>query len=254
MCSDWKTSSVLGTAQSYYKTRVIGRGWHCITAGTQTDIEALLRFYKNHLEQLTVQIDETNVKAVMREPLILRKREKANEYTIGKFGVSYDFNLGKDKLPPDVFRDATLEISRISLAAEFILAGFIDELPWILETTKECELLIRDDFATVGEGSYLARTALLHRQQAENLSLTTTLYNVYEAKKYAQRISSVGEETALSVLHKTGDRSVVRAEARRQLEEHYKKFGPQPTPEKVPITGDLYSVNRGGGSLEEQPV
>jgi len=55
---------------------------------------------------------------------------------------------------------------------------------------------IREDFAVAGEGGYLAQTALLHRQHSETTgSLEETMYCVFEAKKYAERVASVNSVT-----------------------------------------------------------
>jgi hypothetical protein len=133
----------------------------------------------------------------------------------------------KDKLPADIHREAILSLSDITLKASCIIAGFMGRFPTIVETTERCTAHIREDFATIGEGAFLAQAALLQREQTEAHSLPLTIYQVYEAKRYAERITSVGPSTLLTIVSSEGKEWKVGERGGVLLESAYSKFGPQ---------------------------
>jgi len=204
-CTDVLISGALGSAETMLKTRAISDKWRCLTAGKDSEILATLQLLKVHFG--SKQIDETNILACTRAALNQRKREKANELTHGKFALSYDDFLmhGKTRLPNDLFRGTAMEIELIQIEAQFIIIGYTEiGGATIVQTDKRCSASLKEDFATVGEGAYLAQASLLSRGHSYTNSFGKTLYNVYEAKKFSQGARSVGEITALSVFHKSG--------------------------------------------------
>ena len=84
----------------------------------------------------------------------------------------------------------------------------------------------------IGEGRYLAESALMHREQDESTSLNLTLYNVHEAKKYAERVASVGKTTTMVVLWPDRAR-VITSAGRTFLSERFEKYGPQQVPDDL---------------------
>jgi hypothetical protein len=169
--------------------------------------------------------------------LLARKREKATEFTTGKYGLTYDdfLALGKDKLPNEVFRDATIRISTIDLRAEFIIVGFPGGQPLLCQTTADGQVNIREEFAVIGEGAVLATAALLQRAHMDTSQLDDAVYNVYEAKKLAESVPSVGETTSLIVLTPNGGWRIINDQGEKFLEAQYRKFGPKSAIGLVPF-------------------
>ena len=56
--------------------------------------------------------------------------------------------------------------------------------------------------------------------------LNQTVYCVYEAKKYAERVSSVGKATFLVVVRPNGSSTMLAAKGRLYLDEQFAKYGP----------------------------
>ncbi len=204
-----------------------GNGMGCRRVRS-SDILALVTLLKSHFKA-EAKIDETNVTAIIRNALRVRKNEKADALIGAKYGLTYaDFiSVGKDKFPPELYRDALSEISSLSLRAEFVIAGFYGNRPFLCETSNDGDISPRTDFAVRGDGVHLATSVLLYRDQTGARGLETTLYSVYEAKKYAQRVPGVGQETTISILSPDGPWKQVGDKGRAYLEEQYEKFGPK---------------------------
>jgi 20S proteasome alpha/beta subunit len=226
LCTDLKMSGPLGSAETALKQRTLGKAWYALTSGSEPEIEALISTLADRFKEAEI-IDESNISKIISDSLLSRKRQKSTELVMGKFAMSYDdfVQIGKDKLPPDIFRDAVFQIADLKLP-EFIIAGFDGNFSLICQTSSSANVSIREGFAVIGEGGYLATAALLQREQSSVSSIPETLYNVYEAKRYAEKVPSVGKRTRISVLSK-GGLKVVTAPGRRWLRERYKEFGPQ---------------------------
>ena len=98
----------------------------------------------------------------------------------------------------------------------------------MLETTQRCSSHIRDDMAIIGTGKALAQTALVQRQYMYVTPLGEAIYCAYEAKRYAQRIGSVGDYTTVAVYgFKQPIRNMDEEKGMVALNEKYETYGPQ---------------------------
>ena len=110
--------------------------------------------------------------------------------------------------------------------AECILAGFLSNGFPILVLARQGNVCICDDFAVAGEGSYLAQSVLLHREHTEVFPLERGVYSVFEAKKYAERVSSVGKMTYLGILRP--DKPLLFSAGDDGLDNMFQQYGPKP--------------------------
>lgn len=243
LCTDRKSNSVLGAAETARKTVWLPNKWRCLTAGTEADIIALTRLYKLEFKNKN-NLEAETIDATIKRPLHVRKLNLAEEYVRRRFAISYDefIKFGKERLPLEVFFDATQNIAQLELDAELILAGFIGKHAEIYYTDSKGVARAAYHFAVVGEGEYIASASLLRREQQDWLSLEETLYNVFEAKTLAERVGSVGKDTDMHVLS-IGGRRLTSLELDKQLEEMFKKYGPQPLPEQIKFEGEYYYKN-----------
>jgi hypothetical protein len=146
------------------------------------------------------------------------------------YAISYEdlLKIGKEKLSPEDFRDAIKIARDTRVEAECIISGFADGFPMLLQTTVDGQVLIREDFAVVGEGAYLAQAMLLHRAHSDIRPFLQALYTVYEAKKFAEGARSVGQYTSIACCHADKERDILTFEGLSFLDSMYRKFGPQP--------------------------
>jgi hypothetical protein len=98
----------------------------------------------------------------------------------------------------------------------------------LLETDARGVVKIREHYCVIGEGAYLAQAALMYRDHTEYHPLARTLYCVFEAKKHAQRVSTVGPETDFEILTPgifPGLTLTPKAEA--HLADLFERYGPK---------------------------
>lgn len=244
-CTDWKISGTLGSAQTMLKNRPVGIGWRCLTAGTDRDILAVMsllhaQFNAHHFPEGQPQqkhVDETKIKKLIERALFQRKRDKAEQLIRGKFAIPYDEFLatGKVRLPDDSFRSAMTEVELTEIDAEFIIVGFCEgTYATLLKTNHKCDVSIFEDFVTIGEGGYLAQAMLMYRAQSHTLSFGQTVYNVYEAKRFAEGAPTVGPDTTIAILHKDGHTDLL-VNIMPHLQNLYDSFGPHKVPEDLTI-------------------
>ena len=231
VCTDKKLSSALGSAETSFKAPPLPNGWHCLTAGDEPDIHALWKLYQIRFmepENLTA----ITIDASMKAPLHQRKAQLAEEYIQRRFAISYEefMKEGKTRLPPELFYDAFQKVTHLSLKAEFIVTGFISNFPEIYHTDNEGIARAAYNFAVVGEGEYIAHSTLLRRSQNDFTPLHKTLYNVYEAKKLAEAIPSVGPMTYMGIISTDGETTQTSVAFDAQLEKWYNTYGPKVLP------------------------
>ena len=241
LCADWRMTNAIGTLDVALKLRSLPKNFKCLTAGKDSEILSLVHLLRDDLQNVA-SIDETNIKTIVDGVLSRRKKQKAEEYIQSRLAITYsDFiSFGKDKLPSDIFREMIFEITKITIGAELIIAGFAGNQTIIIETTDEGTAHLRDDFAAVGSGAYLAQASLLARGQNYGRPTDETIYCVYEAKKQSQNIKSVGESTYLLVLYDDGSAKEIKRSGQKILDDCVAKYGPQRVRE-LPSTSVLFA-------------
>lgn len=240
VCTDCKTSSPLGSSETAVKLLPIDKFWRILTSGREDEIQRLQKLLFKSFSPHSA-IDETNVVTLVREALNARKAEKANEITQGKLALSYEdfIATGKGRLPEDIFRRVLSEIESTAIEADLIVVGFGLGFATIVTTDARCRTSIYDNFAAVGEGSYLAVSAMMKRGHMGIFNLNRTLYLAYEAKRYAEGAPSVGSETTLIVMHSTGALQYVSPTGLSALRQMYNDYGPKPLTEPVAFDQNL---------------
>jgi hypothetical protein len=227
LCSDWLVSSSLGSAEKMLKHYYLAADWWALSAGAEYDILATVQHLRSGFGGKTV--DETNCAGIARAALNERKKEKINEFLQGRYALTYEefYQTGIQKLPADIHREATMLLSQIEIEATFLIAGHIQGDIVIMETTENCRVLLRDDFACIGEGGYLAQASLLQRSLMETSSINRALYCVYEAKKAAEGVGSVGKRTSIALVKKGVGIKFIDVTNLHVLDAKVEKYGPQ---------------------------
>ncbi len=240
LCTDRKLSSSLGSTETGRKDLPIAHRWRLLTAGEEPEIIALHRLYRRRFHDINNLTPEKLDESV-KFPLRQRKIDLSNDYTFSRYNMSYaDFvAVGKEKFPDEEYRNSIRNVASISLSASLIIAGFVDDSSEIYYTDADGVSRAANDFAVIGEGAYIAQSALLRREQNSRLSLAETIYNVYEAKRYSESIGSVGEHTAISILAPGQRRELTSLNVDKQLEKHYAEYGPRRLPRDFKLDGPI---------------
>ncbi len=99
----------------------------------------------------------------------------------------------------------------------------------------------------IGEGAYLAQSVLLQRGHSDVKSLEETLYCVYEAKRYAERVSSVGKDTLLVIVYANGKTETVTPQGFEFLAKKFSEYGPRQLGNDIQLDEKFFRV-----TIEEQ--
>jgi hypothetical protein len=229
LCHDWQTSSQEGIG-SKNKERSLGKGGYCLTSGFDGQITAAYQHLKQAFAEWKEDIDETNLTKIVRNGLQARKLEKCEELLRGRMAISYDKFLqdGRACLPTSIFEALNSEILGMKLGAQFIVAAFSPAgYPMICETDDFAQVTPRDEFCVIGEGKTLARAALLQRRFTTVNDWPEAVYKVFEAKRIAENVASVGTYTSLEILRKDGFRRSLKDNGLKRLEAAFGKYGPK---------------------------
>ena len=230
LCTDGKSGNVLGSHEEVLKDRDMPCGWRCLTSGSDDEIYGLLPLFRREIGKLVPLIDETNIKPAIEESLRARKAQKADAYTMTKWGLSFEqFRRARNDFPESEFRTDMETIGRDMINADCLLAGFLsDGAPMLLQAHGTFGVAIRENYAVAGSGSELAQSVMQHREYYESASITEALYKVYEAKRYAERVATVGKRTFLSVIKVGEPIRAVSDQGYAYLTTQFERFGPQP--------------------------
>lgn len=244
LCADTKGSSALGSANNLLKMRYIAPGWRCLVAGSDEDINAtLLKLQAQFRLRESQSLTRTEAVDRVRSALIARRREKIEELIQGKYSISFEEFLAKGRtiFTEDLFRATMAEITMVDIGAEFIVAGYPAKYPLLIKTDTKGRAAIKEGFAVIGEGAYLAHASLMARELDYVAPLGRALYCVYEAKKFAEGAPSVGEDTSVFIMTSTGERSVL-AEGRKLLHKTYMEIGRKPVPANLTMDKKFLGV------------
>lgn len=237
LCTDTQGSSLLGKKALVWKNFPVAKAWRCLTAGGDDDLNTLIPILRKQFRSMQ-SIDETNILPNLQDALMKLKLFKCDEFTKGRYGISYaDFlRDGKNQFPDDRYRADVNTISHLEPNVECIVAGFTDDsFPILCKLEPGGRVAIFDDFAVAGEGGYLAQAAMIHRQLSDVSFLEDAIYCVYEAKKYAERVASVSDDEIMHVMSHDGTFEQLTRAGKKYLNLLYQKSGPQPTPQGIVI-------------------
>ena len=228
LCSDWQASTIVGASETTFKQRLLRKAWTAMYAGNASAAlglhsELASRFRGSH------PIDDASAIQSVRGAMNARKKTLADEYIQGRYGLSYDdfLKIGKERLPGDLYLMAISTIRDMTIGVECIVAGFDGAYPVLIRGDEQCRVSIRESFTCIGEGEYLASSVLVHRAHDEMSPMNQSLYCVYEAKRYAERVRSVGKTTSLTIRYRDGSSHLVTAKGRELLSKKFDEYGPK---------------------------
>jgi hypothetical protein len=243
ICTDRKGGNELGSVESLNKDHAVGHGWRLLTAGTISDSLAVVKSFRLTFVNAS-NITAINIDKTIKDAVGNRLTQLRDEYTLGRFSMSYQDLLDqRSKFPDDVFRAAVQRINTIDLGSELILLGFMADTPelYVIERTGRVRPV--GAYATIGDGGLLASSVLMRRDHRQWEPLTATLYKVYEAKRYAEAVASVGGDTMMIIVDHKGEAKLTALSLDDELSRLYKKYGPQLLPMEFDFKGPMYFVS-----------
>jgi hypothetical protein len=236
-CVDRRIEDSVSGSDTGYKVKKLPNGWGALLAGEIARAEELLTIYASELDNDDESPREYLEK--LRRPAYQLKSRMIAEYTQSNFGLSYqDFlKLGSESmLPREVFAEAIYSIQRIEIPCELILFKAEGSGSRIFTVDGSCGVSKHPAFATIGSGSVVANVWLHFRQQRATVSLAETLYNVFEAKKFAENAPGVGSATKVLCIS-SSDRLAILTDEAAYLK-LFRKCGP-----RTPVQDRLEEVD-----------
>ncbi len=176
---------------------------------------------------------------ILRKPLHELKSRLVNSLVVNRLGLSYDeFLRRKDQIETTSRSDLMKEIRDFKVDVELLIGGFYvnykDESKARIFRSWSGDIEPHYNFACIGEGVDSADLTLHRRMQRPNLSVESTVYNIYEAMKLAAISPSVGQEIEIFLLEPKQDDAggkytakLMSPAGKAKLEEYYLQFGPK---------------------------
>src|SRR5690348_12969123 len=104
LCTDWRVSGALGSAETANKQMWLPKNWACLTAGDTREINAIIPLMRKSFADAK-SVDETNAGSLVEQCLQTRLSQKREALSHSRFSKSYNelYETGKEKLPTDEF-------------------------------------------------------------------------------------------------------------------------------------------------------
>jgi hypothetical protein len=232
LCFDSKVANENFGSETEHKFHILADRVMALAADRPGRAKELAIIYRDVLAG--VQLTESNLLNVLREPIQILKRKLGSAYIGRKLGLAYQefLDRGVAQFGQVAFDKYCSDIENNPIGVDMIIAGFLDNDPFLVEL-RNGDVERVTNFSLIGTGAYTAEPALHARAQTPNTLVADAVYNVYEAKKMAESSSYVGQETRMYVLDAlTGTAklriSVLNQDGEKLLRGRFKKYGPRP--------------------------
>lgn len=232
LCADLKAGSWGARAEIGFKFRWEALNWPLLISGDMSRAAEIAKTFGAVLNG--TKLNYINVLDAMKEAANIYREKLADEIVRRHLSVPYEYlKKNKSEFPESRVLETYTQISQMDSGAELIIAGFIDSEPFIFIMERDCAVSVRDNFACVGTGAYIAEPALYQRAQNRSLSLSRSLYHVYEAKRLGEIADGVGKYTVMMVISPQANGNLrywdVPEDVMNVLKDKYLEYGLKPT-------------------------
>jgi hypothetical protein len=249
VATDAKVSSREWSSETEHKTESLSPGKiFTLFSGMVPEALELGMIYRKHFQGRDFDDD---IVENLRAPLAVRKKRIIESIVRRRLGMTHQEFLDNSSKIDAGFRARIFDdIDNTNIDVDLIIIGFRHHGNGRPNTAGLFRMILNDvqierHFVCIGDGMSAAEQSLHRREQSESTGLTTTLYNVYEAKKLGENAPTVGGKTFLTVITPTSDEKlrfgvkVVNSKGLRALNKYYKEFGLRPV-SGVELADDLF--------------
>ncbi len=161
---------------------------------------------KDRKEKLTFK----NIRKFIKAGPRLLKKEIADEVVTFATGLDnlevFRKAYKNGEIPDAVATGVFQAIEQKNLECEVIIVAFVDKFPYIFIVESSGHVEERDNFALIGEGTYVAEAALYFRKHESSHPLAVALYSVWEALYMAsRRVGTVSKTHSIDILIPPGE-------------------------------------------------
>jgi len=151
--------------------------------------------------------DFDSIKNKIHENFVKVRKDIIQKQLLDKFGLNDSDIQNSIKLPIQnpIMNKLIESIAKLELKTSILLVGFNKGEVKISEIQESGFLDYTDiHFHAIGSGQIQAINTLLFQSQSKKNHLSTTIYNVYKAKRNAEVSSGVGVETDILIFSEKG--------------------------------------------------
>jgi hypothetical protein len=241
LCHDWQgTLPFMGSSESFDKLRYLAKNWIALLSGTIPRAEELCVLLEDRFKTEPTSIGEALQQ--VRSGVFEYKDRLIEQHLRAIYGLDFATlrDKGKTIYPESLLLQVHREISEISAGVDLIVTGFVKMLdytdgslfmyPCIIQVSangSQPDISIQDSFACIGEGAPSATSSLLFREHSEWWNFKNTVYAVYEAKRLAEIVPTVGGDTSLYIQSEHEPLRYVSNEGFENCRQMFKKHGPK---------------------------
>jgi hypothetical protein len=239
ICKDWRGEvEGLGSYDSVQKLKRLSGNWISLVANNISRAEELCLRYEYSLRANL--FTEENFANELRRVFNEYKKAMADSFLRSKYGFSFDQLIaqGKTAFGEDFVSACFQDVSRLSVPADLIVAGFLETFDYeekgvrlspmlasVSEANEGDPVILEGDYAAIGSGSSVARSMLLAREQSSDDSLMETVYSVFEAKTMCEDIPGVGDSFSVEIFYPDGSLKTLSTEGNERCKELWRRFG-----------------------------
>lgn len=254
LASDWKAElgEYTGAEIQNKLYWLWNNSWPTLIAGTASDALDMIATFRSSFNRKG--ITEENARDRIMDALLAHKKKFTEEYVLAHTNLKFEyFRDNKEKIDPSVWSTVWKNVGKIKADCDLILCSFVAGVPLMFQVSgdfsamPEGRLIIpEENFLTIGTGSIIANSMLCFRGQHEDLPLFQTVYNVFEAMRFAHKASApgVGKQHAFSVLSTTQNGRIIakglREKGKKFFKEQYDLWGPKDLPETMKVPNGIW--------------
>jgi len=213
--TDWMaTGEIAAGADIQDKLYWVNDDIAVLVSGVVTRAVELRDAYRSELKSMKARNEELsyrNIRRFVKAGPRLLKKDIAEEVVVFATGLSYaEFRkaIKTGEVTRDVANGVFRAIEAKNLECEVIIVAFVDKEPYIFIVEESGHVEERDNFALVGEGTYVAEAMLYFRKHESSDPLPVAIYNVWEALYMAaRRVATVSKTHSIDILIPPGERS-----------------------------------------------
>jgi 20S proteasome alpha/beta subunit len=211
--ADWMaTGEIAAGADIQDKLYWINDDIAMLVSGVVTRAVELRDAYRAELESMKARgekLSYRNIRKFIKAGPRLLKRDIAEEVVTFATGLSYpEFRtaIKTGEMTREAANGVFSAIEAKNLECEVIIVAFANKTPYIFQVERSGHVEERDNFALIGDGTYVAEAALYFRKHESRDSVAVALYNVWEALfMTARRVGSVSKTHSIDLLVPPGE-------------------------------------------------
>jgi 20S proteasome alpha/beta subunit len=212
--TDWMVSGEIAAgADIQDKLYWINEDIALLVSGVVTRAVELRDAYRAELRKMSAKKEKLsyrNIRNFIKAGPRQLKKDIADEVVTFATGLSYpEFRLAvkRGEVTQSVATGVFREVEKKDLECEVIIIAFVDREPYIFQVERGGHIEERDNFALIGEGTYVAEAMLYFRKHESTDSPALAFYHVWEALYIAsKRVGTVSKTHSIDILLPPGER------------------------------------------------